>query len=113
MVVGGAVYQRFAGHMHQELVAAQEVHPQDGKGDLCPEERPLESVAWLKQRFGWSSQLGGSWKAPGMVPNFVSQLNTAMTALWDLLGGMVLLCCVFKSVGGSPVLRYLTPCTEY
>ncbi len=44
-VAGGGVHQRLTRHVHQELVGAEEVHPQDGEGDICTEEGPLKGAA--------------------------------------------------------------------
>jgi len=44
-VAGGAVHERVGGDVHQELVGVQEVHPEDGEGDVCLQEGPLERAA--------------------------------------------------------------------
>jgi hypothetical protein len=40
-----AVFQCIASHIHYELVAMQEIHPNDGEGDICAQERPLKGAA--------------------------------------------------------------------
>jgi len=41
-VASGAVHERVGGDVHQELVGAQEVHPEDGKRHVCSQERVLK-----------------------------------------------------------------------